>query len=381
VNSCIFNFDNIYNLTILPYIRYFFASTFFVLGLVAAMNYIVDPANIYHQNITPASYADALVSSRYGLYDKEGTVDERLLAKALALKLSDVDCIVVGSSRVMQISSKRELKTLPDLCDSILNLGVSSGVIEDHITMTYFAINKKQNDLPNKIILGVDPWIFAFGKEQLWTVYRDDFFIAKQEIFGTHNGDSTNQEKFGVDEVNKKKLENLINLEYTIRSLQKISMDYRTGKPAIIAAPKINYAIGGAFPIRLGDNSHIHSAKFISNSIGAPIPLGGVTYNTEGALNQLNAIRAYRDLILWIKGKGVEPILLMTPYHENVLKKPDSPNAIALKNTEPIVLSMAKELDVKVVGSYDPKIFGCSNREFYDFLHPTAECLQKLRAR
>lgn len=348
---------------------------------MAGGNYIVDPAGLYHKSVTPLFYAEALINSEYGLYEKEGSVDERLLAKELALKLNNIDCIVIGSSRVMQISSKRNKNTLQEFCGSILNLGVSSGVIEDHITLTYFALSKEQNNLPNKIILGVDPWIFAFGKEQLWTTYKDDFDIAKLEILGNRKNSESTHVNFVVDEVEKKKLLNLINLEYTMRSFEKIVMNFRGGGPVILAAPKTDYALGGAFPIRLVDNSHVHSAMYISNARSVPIPLGGVTYATEGALNQPNAIEAYRKLIMWIKSKGVEPILLMAPYHENVLKKFTSPNSHAIQVTEPIVMKLAHELGVTVIGSYDPKMFGCLRREFYDFLHPSTDCLEKLRAR
>ena len=148
-----------------------------------------------------------------------------------------------------------------------------------------------------------------------------------------------------------------------------------------MAAPSIDYAVGGAFPIRLKDGSMVYSAKAISDLSKASIQLGGEPYKTNGLLNQGDAINAYRKLLLWIKSQGVEPILLMTPYHENVLKAPNSLNAKAIHATEPLVISLADELGIKVIGSYDPKIVGCLNNEFFDAMHPTAACLAKLRPR
>ena len=364
----------------MSYHRYFLGSAILVLATAGTINFIVDPANIYREGrITPESYAEALVHSEHGLYSKEGMFDERLLAKAVASKSFMFDCIVIGSSHVMQISSERKQKALRDVCGSILNLGVPGGAIEDHFTLTYLVLKKQRNGRPIKIILGVDPWTFAFGKDSRWSAYRTDYLEAKTEI--QKKLVLPAQSTIDIDGADKKKLTNLINLEYTIRSVKAIVRDFGRGYPVIEASPQLDPSVGSDYPIRLRDNSYVYSAKYISEAMGSHIPLGGTTYSTDGVLNQLEAINAYRDLLLWIKSKGVEPILLMTPYHENVLKAPKSLNAIAIKATEPIVLNLARELDLKVIGSYEPKVFGCLGVEFYDFMHPTAGCLEKLRIR
>lgn len=348
----------------------------------AGINFIADPANIYREGrVTPTSYIEALVQSKHGLYSKEGMFDERLLAKAVASKSFNADCIVIGSSHVMQISSERKSKALQGTCISLLNLGVSGGAIEDHLTLTYLALQNRQNGRPNKIILGIDPWEFSFGKDARWTAYRADYLIAKKEILNAGKVRVTSLSDRDVDENNKKKLINLINLEYTIRSIKAILRDFSSGSPVIELAPELDPSIGGDYPIRLRDNSYVYSAKYISDAIRGMVPLGGITYATDGMLNQTEAINAYRNLLLYIKSRGVEPILLMTPYHENVLKAPKSLNALAIKATEPIVLNLAHNLGIMVIGTFDPQMFGCLSNEFYDFMHPTAECLTKLQAR
>ena len=255
------------------------------------------------------------------------------------------------------------------------------GAIEDHLTLTYLALQNRQNGHPTKIILGVDPWTFAFRKDERWSVYRDDYLVAKAEIFDTGKISEPGLVDADINETNKKKLANLINLEYTIRSVKTIVREFSGVKLKIETAPEIDSSVGGYYPIRLRDNSYIYSAKYISDAIGGMVPLGGTTYATDGILNQPEAINAYRDLLMYIKSRGVEPILLMTPYHENVLKAPKSLNALAIKATEPIVLNLAHKLGVKVIGTFDPQMFGCLSNEFYDFMHPTAECLAKLQAR
>ena len=364
------------------YLRFLLGTVLTLLAAAAALNFVVDPGSIYRAGtVNPENYADALLHSRHGLYDMEGVIDERLMAKAMSSYSSSVECVVIGSSHVMQISSERTARSLNGICRSVINLGVSGGSIEDHITLTYLALRKIENTHPSKIILGVDPWTLAFGKDPRYSAYRDDYLTARANIPAL-----AKESTIAFDNINStvlSKLANLVNLEYTIRSLTTVGTDFKVGTKTITVAPDVNPAVGGEYPIRLRDGSLVYSAKYISyaSTNPVPVPVFGPTYATDGTINSPDAINAYRDLLLWIRSKGVEPILLMTPYHENVMKTRATPNAIAILATEPHVMNLGRELGVKVIGTYDPKMFGCLSSEFFDFMHPTADCLAKLRVR
>lgn len=363
---------------LLTYLRFLLGTVLLVLASTSTLNFVADPAGIYRDGrLNPQSYADALIKSEHGLWNPADTIDDRLLAKAMTKYGPRVECVVIGSSHVMQISSERMPKSLNGICGSIINLGVSGGGIEDHFVMTYLVLKHGQ---PKKIILGVDPWTFSFSEDQSWSTYRDDYFQARTEILGLRKAGADRSNSI-IDAVVMSKLANLINLEYTIRSVQAAVRNYRWGPPTITAAPQLDASVGGEYPIRLRDNSTIYAATYIADPNRAIVPLGGTTYKTNGKLNRPDTIDAYRGLLLWIRSKGVEPILLMTPYHENVLKAPSAPNTVAIFATEPLILNLARELDIKVIGSYQPKIVGCLPGEFYDFMHPTADCLTKLQVR
>lgn len=199
----------------MTYLRFFFGTVSLFLAAVAAFNFVVDSAGIYRDfRIDPQSYVNALIKSEHGLWIPDESMDNRLYAKAMTSHLQSADCVAIGSSHVMQISSERPQRSLTKFCGSIINLGVSGAVIEDHITLSYLAL---QHARPKRIILGVDPWIFAFGKDVRWQIYRDDYLQAQTAI--THGKSSaTDSKKMGVTNVIK--IANLINREYTIRSAQ-----------------------------------------------------------------------------------------------------------------------------------------------------------------
>lgn len=350
-------------------------TTALLLVLAAMINIVVDPAGIYSERgENPEAYADSLVVSDHGLWWPENSYDERLLKKALIKHALRADCVVIGSSHAMQVSSLGRTKALSNRCKSILNLSVSGAGIEDHITLSYLTLSGSR---PVRIILGMDPWIFAFGKDVRWSqYYRTDYFDARDTMIGRKR-DSLET----ADPAWKSKLKNLFSFEYTLRSIGKGLQDLNSPPSVIAAAPALDAETGGQDAVLLPDGSLMYSAKYLNDARSTPVPIGGAVYKTElGQLNQGDAIRSYRSLISWIKNMGVEPVFLLTPYHENVWKSSNSLTAIALRTVEPTVLALAKEFDVEVIGSYDPHVAGCQASEFYDFMHVTRSCLAKLRS-
>jgi len=357
------------------YQRYLLGTTLLLLVVVAVLNFSMDPAGIYREGgFNPNEYTARLIKSKEGLFIPEDYMEERAVVKALAKYAKGTDCVVIGSSHVMQLSSKRNAKFAPYICQSILNLGVSGASIEDHLVLSYLTI---KDGAPKKIVLGIDPWTFAFGKDQRWSSYRDDYLNASSNILGIQDENYSPFSNYpGVS-----KLKNLINMDYTTRSIKSLIKRIKHGVPVIADIDDLDPAIGGLHEARLNDGSHVYSSKFIENSKKADIPLGGVVYKTEGVLNQKEAIQVYRSLLLYITRQGVTPIFVLTPYHENVWKSADSANVKAMRSTEHIVRSLAAELNLSVIGSYMPQVDGCLSIEFYDFMHPTADCTARLKPR
>lgn len=341
--------------------------------LFAAINFLADPAGIYRTDLAgPIQFANTLVKAEHGLWWPENSNDDRAFKKELSKHSSDSECVVIGSSHVMQAGSARKTKALTNLCSSIINLGVTGASIEDHFTLAFLSL---KNGTPKKIVFGVAPWTLAFGKTQGWFYYAENYQEATQEIHGKPST-STKRE----DSALQSKLRNLFSLEYTIRSVRKMVQNLSPGSnhSDITAAPKLDETIGGTHPAILRDGSLLYSAEYIAKAKADTIPLGGTLYETDGNLNEANAIKSYKSLLTWVKNKGVEPILLMTPYHQNVWKAPASLNARALVATEPIVRAMGKELGIRVIGTYNPNAAGCLESEFFDFMHPKSDCLVRL---
>ena len=358
----------------MSYLDSLLGTSLLLLILVASLNYFTDPGSVYHgDRLNSETFSIALINSKHGLWWPKSSWEERSLKKALAKQAYQADCVVIGSSHAMEISSHRENKSLTDNCLSLLNLSVSGASIEDHITLTYLAL---QNVKPKKLILGIDPWTMAFGTDVRWAQYENDYYRARSAVQGKENTLNTKRIENGI----RDKITNLFSFEYTVRSLDTVLRYVRNGLPSIVEAPRVNDGLGGDNAVILPDGSLIYSAQYILEAKYKEIPWGGEGYKTTGLVTQYPAIDAYRSLISWIKNNNVEPIFLLTPYHQNVWKIPNSPDAVALNNIEPVVRNLATEFGVKTIGSYNAEATGCLPDEFWDIMHPTSKCLMKLHS-
>jgi len=347
------------------YVVTLLSSAAVLVASAAALNWTIDPAEIFRKTLFGSRYAQALLDSKYGLVTPD-SLDEREFKVSLAKHAPRYDCVVIGSSHIMQVGNLRKHRSFPR-CKSILNLGVSGAGIEDHIALSWTALSAGK---PRTLILSVDPWTFAFGKDERWKVrYAEQYSIARMTFDG----------KGSTEEESSSRWSNLVNAQYTKRSLAYLLRGAAT--PSIDAAESTDEDVGGKFAITLPDGSHVYSAEYISSAKIAKVPVGGATYKTDGTINDPRAIDLYRQLIAWADARGVHTVLLMTPYHQNVWELDASPNVKAMMQTEAVVREIGKDLKVPVVGSFRPEILGCSPDEFYDFMHPMATCLAKFTAR
>ena len=144
------------------YIKKTFLIVFSILALFSLINFFVDPENIYPKLFSSeksesllASYSNRLTKSKYGLLDEEFSIlNERDRKKALATFSKDSGCAIIGSSRVKQISSFRDEKSLTKNCKSIVNLGVDGATLEDYFIFSEILLENK-NTINTKSVLSI----------------------------------------------------------------------------------------------------------------------------------------------------------------------------------------------------------------------------------
>ena len=169
------------------YLKFVTFFTFLSLIIIGFTNYYVDVGNIYRPSIkdstgkqTPKKFVEKLVKSKNGIYYNNLIWNVRDLKISLASQATNADCAIFGGSRTMQISSARPVKSLENICPSLINLSVNSAALEDYLIISKNLL--QNNKSPKTIVMGIDPWIFTLNRDKRWRRYKNDFSIMKDAI-------------------------------------------------------------------------------------------------------------------------------------------------------------------------------------------------------
>ena len=367
----------------LLYIRNIFTIVVTLLTAIISLNYFVDPGAIYYRSggNFPDMYAKSLLESDNGLLWSSNIISDRELALGLSSHVESADCVVIGSSSVMQIGTYGEPRSLDGTCNTILNLAVSGGGIADHLILTYLAI---KNGPPKKIILGVDAWILANKSESMGSSVK----LSSRYSANYEDAQLVILNSIQEDKVSLAKYLNLINLEYTKKSISLL-WKWVSGNNSFIGisnvTKKVEVLIGTESAVELPDGSLVYPYAYINTAKEIPIPEDYFYYkNRTGSGSGMLAsntyfIDIYDRILSYIIESGVVPIVVLTPYHENLWKFKDSNIVMSMSKNEEIIRQLGKKLGVSVIGSYNPKNLGCKSNEFYDFQHATRECLSRIK--
>lgn len=340
---------------------------------VAIINIIVDPGEIYLKKIIgekkSQEFAHELFRSDNGVIQTGW--NERLIKVTLAEFSGDFECIILGSSRVMQISSLRDTGSIKTNCTSLLNLGVSGGGIEDVSIFSYLILNNSK--LPTKIFIGVDPWTLKFNMDSRYGAYN--------HIYEKMNVLLNEQKLNGNLTYSQKVLSNLFNGKYLYQSIRLLIKSEKNSifmKKIQYPTEKFSHLIGYAETVTLADGSHVYAKSWIEEQKSKKVELGGGEYKISGMPYDPAALAYLKKLIEMLQKNKIQVELVMIPYHPNVFKLEQTKAVKYIESIDSIVKEFAEENNLKYHGSFMPDKFGCTNVEFYDFMHPTNACLNKI---
>jgi hypothetical protein len=278
-------------------------------------------------------------------------MDERQFIKnRIIFENYKIDALIVGSSRLMQVSNNFYDKKL-------LNLSVSGASLEDLITITEMALEKFD---PDKIILGADPWIFnKFNGQNRWKSLSDKYYQTLKNIEDFKKREKLVDLNFELEKKNS--FENLINKIYekiNLRNLNLVPLDENNQLKQIIR----------------NDGSRIYSKKDISDKVIPQV----INYSMEKYYFSDEKFKLYEKFIDYLSLRHKkEIILVLSPYHsesyELTLKK--IPH---YRDIEKKFIIFAKSKSIKIIGSYSMERTECEDYEFYNGDHPKGSCMNKI---
>lgn len=348
------------------FFKHFILITLLLMFGVAGFNFCVDPGNFYLNRILLEKHKNEV----YHIFSKseEGVVwsgDERIFAYILLSNLKEVDCLVLGSSRAMQISWSRG-GYVRKHCSTILNVSVSGASLEDYFIFSQ--VLEKVHPRVRKIFLEIPPWLFKYNMDKRYQILINELeqFRGKSEkLLYVKLRYYWNLAK------------NLFSLEMLQKSWKKWRKnDYSFPSPLFMVRPT-NWNVQELEGSKLKDGSHLYSREYRNKMKTDKFYFKKPNYKIGGASFELPAIEEFKKFVLGLQQKS-EVVLLKIPYHPNSFSRKYNFEKSVFEEVSFKVMELSKNLGVLVMGEYDPTSIPCNYDEFFDFMHPHSTCVDKL---
>lgn len=339
--------------------------TLCIFGAIIA--FVGDSAHLFH-----SEYEKKIAESLNSNHFVEGVTnyDERLVQKYRLNGLPDgskLNTIILGSSRTMEISEDLFRK-------KTINLSVSGAGIEDYLALYHLAKRFE----PERVVIGVDPWVFNANNGLVGWKTLSDEFLAESKCLGMAGEP--------VVKFNKDLWLQLININYIKESLKT---NIKARLIAIINGLErqdlVMTTAENPLPDKDGirpDGTRIYRSNF---SLMTPdqVEESAIEYSTPPItlLDGFDSIdqkywRLFKLFVLRIANKS-EIVIVLSPFHPASYKRIMSQIRI-IHDVELKISKFAADNGFELIGSYDPEKVGCNKFVFWDGLHPKNSCFMKM---
>jgi hypothetical protein len=266
-----------------------------------------------------ANYVSALLASSDGLV----AVQEERAVKLALLRQSKADCIVVGSSKIMTVTTEIIRLIHPD-CKRVANLGVSGGSYEDVVAYTGAALDTGVR----RIFIGIDHWSFRRNADDRYHEIDPAYDLAKCRLSLPSSRDCWTLQ---VRVLKQDMLGSIVPHErrpFPVRDAKLRSDMEATTRP---------------------DGSHVYSRHYMG-TIGDVWNKTHLTYKLgpleSGVIAELGLI------VDKLRERGISVTFLLVPYHPRALKCEVKELCAAIDETDSIIRGLAKNHKADVAGSF-----------------------------
>ena len=290
-----------------------------------------------------ATIARGLVDGAHVEVDSD--FEDRFVQKAfIEMRARRPDVIVLGSSRSLQIRAA----LFPN--ETFFNHASWGSIIIDY--MGLLGLYDSKNQLPPKVIIGVDPWVFnRLNDQRRWWPLFGSFrrMAAKLQIFDSALPTTRYVIRSLKDlfDIHLARLVSIDQLRHTLGEIARCQ--------CLEARPRTGIRLlddeRSQLMVKRPDGSlrYIHAERTKSPALlarestafGTANPIYGFREFT--GLDKL-AVAHFLGLLQYLKGRGVEVILFLSPYH------PTAYNLIRRKRTDRMVVEVENFLRETAAG-------------------------------
>jgi len=293
-------------------------------------------------------------------------MDERLFqVERLRNPPSGVSELVFGSSRLMQVGEQA-------LGSGVLNLSVSGASLPDFYGIVPNSLEKTG---AQKILLGVDPWLLNENSNDVrWKEIEARVKESESRV------DSGFPLEMSPDDLGGGSVEEEVKEANVFqRLLQFINVRSEQIATSLVAGDgntenRMKKAKDGVIIYDLATASR--TQQDMARGFEGVMSYGQM----RKFVTSRSKYRDFTDLLSYLENNGIRVTLVLSPYHPvayKLFRKKESGHELA----ESVFRELAEEADIPILGSYDPEKTNCPAQEFYDGMHPKAECMARVVAK
>jgi len=342
-----------------------------ILAVMVFVSYRIDPSGLFWGAGFERMASEYMLDGQYiAGYER---LDGRALNEVYAKNVPYAPQVLVnGSSRSMQIDSSFVSEGV-----TFYNAANVGADVYDFFTSYY--IFAKEDKEPEVFVMGIDPWIFNDGEENIDKRSNKELFY---EFLGEEMG-YTGLEYEKTTDFEKYKA--LLDPSYFQGSIAYYFRDKSADvQPQPVAAEEI---YNQNEVIKAPDGSVIYDLDFRTRSQSEADRDAIVAANTDpilrlGDFDRLSPeyTQLFEKFIEYLQAKNIEIIFYLPPYHHTVYYTANHYKDIyhCLFETEDYLNDVAEKYGIRLYGSYNPDMCGLTNADFMDGMHARQESVRKI---
>jgi hypothetical protein len=346
-----------------------FASSFIAaVAAVAAVNYAIDADELYHKRTEIGGFAwdyvERLLRSADGLVL---VAHDRSIKLELARR-SGADCVVIGSSREMQL----DLNSAPQMfgaCKAVVNLAVLGAGFEDFVAGAGVILRR---DVSSTVYVGVYPWTLRRRHNQRFAEERGAYEEARAVIgLKPDSPDWAGGAAWYL---------NLFGADYLLRNIAFMLQANRRNDNMTAHDRAIRDGQSASDSERIMEpNGIILQARRARNRPPSARPAGVSRLRWASETVDASAAREFEQVLSAMVQRGVRVKLLLMPYHPAIMNCAYERVCRTLSTMEAYLRGLGLRLGLDVIGSFDPRPFAVAWSDFWDFEHLRMEALRNVR--
>lgn len=329
--------------------------------VIFLVNIYVDPASLI--NKTAEKEIAAAFLEGHNAEDILTIDDRAMIEFYFDLREDPVECLVLGASRGMQISSETTGK------ENTFNAGVTGAEFRDIVSIYY--MHHEKFGAPKNVILVLEPWTVSETYISKRCITDGYYKFCKDNSF---KAIKTNNILSEID-----KLKEMFSIGYFQQSVNPIF----SGNFHLKKSIKVTNEFNGEDDIRHYDGSYSYGNAYRNmtdvekranlNDVKTKVPNLIKNYKYSETL-----VRQLETFVEWLVSEGTDVTFFIPPilpeYYNFIMYNTEYDTCFA--ETWEIYSNLAEKYDIPVIGCYYNDMLTAEN--FYDVLHPTYEYVYEL---